>query len=36
MREALDLPGSAIVRDARIQRFESTIEVCWKAMKHFL
>lgn len=34
--EALQEPGSSIVRDATIQRFEFTYELLWKTLKIFL
>lgn len=34
--EALALPFEVIVRDAAIQRFEITFELCWKYLKAYL
>ena len=34
--DALEEPESSIVRDASIQRFEFTYELCWKTLKSFL
>ncbi|MCX6358295.1 MAG: HI0074 family nucleotidyltransferase substrate-binding subunit [Armatimonadetes bacterium] len=36
LHEALAMPSSVVVRDASIQRFEYTYEVCWKALKVYL
>ena len=36
LEKALDEPESSIVRDATIQRFEFTYELCWKTLKGFL
>ena len=36
LREALAQPGSDLIRDATIQRFEFTFEVIWKALKLYL
>jgi nucleotidyltransferase substrate binding protein (TIGR01987 family) len=36
LNEALTMPSSVVVRDASIQRFEYTYEVCWKALKAYL
>jgi nucleotidyltransferase substrate binding protein (TIGR01987 family) len=35
-KESLDLPFSDISRDAAIQRYEFTFELCWKAVKTYL
>jgi hypothetical protein len=34
--EALALPKDPIVRDAAIQRFEISFELCWKFLKAYL
>lgn len=36
MEIALKEPTSPIVRDATIQRFEFTYELCWKTLKNYL
>ena len=36
LEEALAEPPSALVRDACIQRFEFSFELCWKAIKENL
>ena len=36
LQEALALPQSVIVRDAAIQRFEISFELCWKLLKAHL
>jgi len=32
LKEVLDMPYSVVVRDATIQRFEYTFELCWKTL----
>ena len=36
LQETLNMPYSKVVRDASIQRFEFTLEACWKLAQHFL
>ena len=36
LKKALEEPESPIVRDATIQRFEFTYELCWKTLKNYL
>ena len=36
LNAALEQPYSDIVRDASIQRFEYTYELCWKSLKRYL
>jgi len=36
LREAVEQPESALVRDATIQRFEFTFELVWKTLKLYL
>jgi nucleotidyltransferase substrate binding protein (TIGR01987 family) len=36
LEEGLSLPYSVLVRDACIQRFESSFETCWKTVKEYL
>ena len=36
LEKALQEPGNPIVRDASIQRFEFSYELCWKTLKIYL
>ncbi len=36
LEEVLRMPPRVVARDASIQRFEHTFEVCWKAIKAYL
>ena len=36
LKAVLELPPSDVVRDAAIQRFEYTFELCWKALRLYL
>lgn len=36
LKEVLAEPKTVIVRDATIQRFEYTFELCWKSIKRYL